>query len=231
MYDRLITLIGQDNLNLLQQAKILLIGVGGVGGFILEGLIRSGIQNITIIDGDIIEETNLNRQIITHSKNIGKYKAEEAFLRSILINPQINIKRINSFLTPTNLKEYLTEEYDYIIDACDDIPINVELIKYAQNHHIKIISALGMGKKLDVTQVRITKLSKTYNDALAKKLRYLIKKENLSLDIPVVFSPENPINSQKLGSAIFVPAIAGLYIANYVFKDILNLIFIKQKIN
>ena len=223
MFERLIPLIGENNLKKIQDTKILLVGIGGVGGFTLEALVRSGFKNITIIDGDTIEESNLNRQIITNQDNIGKDKTDEALNRYLLINPNLNLKAINIFLTKENFYEWINEDYDYIIDACDDIDIKVELIRYAEEKQIKIISALGTGKKLNPKYLEITKLNKTENDALAKKLRQRLRKENLSLNIPVVFSKETSIDTKNIiGSCIFVPSVAGIYLANYVFMDIIK---------
>ena len=223
MFERLIPLIGENNLKKIENTKILLVGIGGVGGFTLEALVRSGFKNITIIDGDTIEESNLNRQIIASKDNIGKDKVDEALNKYLLINPNLNLKAINIFLTKENFHKWINEDYDYIIDACDDIDIKVELIRYAEEHHIKIISALGTGKRLNPKYLEITKLNKTENDALAKKLRQRLRKENLSLNIPVVFSKETSIDTKNIiGSCIFVPSVAGIYLANYVFMDIIK---------
>ena len=222
MYDRLIPLIGTANLEKIKNIKILLVGIGGVGGFTLEALVRTGFLNITIIDGDIIEESNLNRQIITNQENIGNLKVEEAINRYTSIN-KVNIKAIDVMLTKDNFKEYINEYYDYIIDACDDLTIKVELVRYARKNNVKIISALGTGKKLNSAYLEITTLAKTENDPLARKFRSMIRQANLDLNIPVVFSKEASINTNNvIGSAIFVPAVAGIYLANYVFLDILK---------
>ena len=223
MFERLISLIGTDNLEKIKSRKILLVGIGGVGGFTLEALVRTGFVNITIVDGDTIDESNLNRQIITNTNNIGHSKVEEALNRYTSINSSISIKAIDVMLTKDNFYEYINENYDYIIDACDDLTIKLELIRYAKEHNIKIISALGTGKKLNSTCLEITTLDKTENDPLARKLRSMVRQANLDLNIPVVFSKEASINTNNvIGSVIFVPAVAGLYLANYVFLDILK---------
>ena len=222
MFERLIPLIGTTNLEKIKNTKILLVGIGGVGGFTLEALVRTGFLNITIIDGDIIEESNLNRQIITNQENIGNLKVEEAINRYTSIN-KVNIKAIDVMLTKDNFKEYINEYYDYIIDACDDLAIKVELVRYARKNNIKIISALGTGKKLNSAYLEITTLAKTENDPLARKFRSMVRQANLDLNIPVVFSKEASINTNNvIGSVIFVPAVAGIYLANYVFLDILK---------
>lgn len=223
MFKRLIPLIGEENLNKIKNTKILLVGIGGVGGLTLECLVRSGFENITIIDGDTIDESNLNRQLITNKENINHFKVDEALNRYNKINSSLNLKGIKAFLTKENFQNYIKDDYDYIIDACDDINVKVELIRYAEAKNIKIISALGTGKKLNPTYLQITTLDKTENDPLAKKLRNLVRKENLNIKIPVVFSKEEVRNKDKvIASAIFVPATAGIYLANYIFLDIIK---------
>jgi len=223
MFERLLELIDEDKFKKIQDSKVLLVGIGGVGGYTLEALVRSGFNNITIIDGDKIAESNLNRQLISNVNNINEIKVEQAVYRMININPKLNIQTINIFLTKDNFTQNINEDYDYIIDACDDISIKLELIKYAVSNNIKIITCLGTGKKIDATKLEITKLNKTFNDPLAKKLRYELRKLNINLNIPVVFSKEEVINTKEIiGSAIFVPAVAGIYLANYIFNDIIN---------
>lgn len=220
MFERLMALIDDEDMQKIQNTNILLVGVGGVGGYTLESLIRSGFKDITLIDGDFIVESNLNRQIIARNDNLGQMKVEEAKLRALSINKEANIKNINTFLTKENFNIYVNEQYDYIIDACDDVKIKIELIKYAKSNNIKIISCLGTGKKLDPTKLEITNLNKTFNDPLAKKLRYELRKEGLDLKIPVVFSKEEVKDTKEIiGSAIFVPASAGILLASYVFND------------
>ena len=223
MFDRMIPLIGEEYINKIKNTKILLVGVGGVGGFTLEALVRSGFSNITIVDGDTIDLSNLNRQILTNEENIGKPKVQEAYKRYITINHNIHLKLIDVMLTKDNFNRFINEDYDYIIDACDDLNIKLELIRYAQNKQIKIISALGTGKKIDSSYLEITTLDRTENDPLAKRLRQRIRKENLDLKIPVVFSKENAFDTGNvIGSCVFVPAVAGIKLANYVFLDIIK---------
>ena len=127
------------------------------------------------------------------------------------------------YLNEENFNDFVNENYDYIIDACDDILVKILLLKYAKAHNIKIITSLGTGRKFDPSKLQITTLNKTFNDPLAKKLRNELRKQNIDLNIPVVFSSEEAINTGNvIGSAIFVPATAGILLANYVFKDILK---------
>lgn len=223
MFERLLKMISEEDLKNIGNKKILLVGIGGVGGYTLESLVRSGFKNITIVDGDVIAESNLNRQIIAKINNIGALKVDEAKKRVLSINCDVKIKTISVLLTIDNFHNYINEEYDYIIDACDDILIKIELIKYAKEHKIQIITSLGTGKKLDPTKLEITTLNKTFNDPLARKLRYELRKRNIDLEIPVVFSREEAMYTEKMiGSAIFVPASAGILLANYVFLDVLK---------
>lgn len=219
MFQRLLTIINEGDFKKIQNTSILLVGVGGVGGYSLEALIRSGFLNITIIDGDIIDITNLNRQIIATNENIGLSKVLEAKKRALNINGMANIKTVNTYLTKDNFDTYINEKYDFIIDACDDIDIKIELIKYARKNDINIICALGTGRKIKPELLKISTLNKTFNDPLAKKLRHELRKENMDLNIPVVFSEEEAINTNnEVGSMVFVPAVAGIYLANYVLR-------------
>ncbi len=221
MNERTISLIGTENIKKIEQKHILIVGIGGVGGTALEALIRSGIRNITIIDSDNFDESNINRHILATTLNLGEKKTKIAKKRMLEINPNINIQELDIFLNKENMNRL--EKYDYIIDACDTITTKIELIKYALKNNLKIISCLGTGKKLDPTKLEITTLNKTYNDPLAKVMRKLLKEENITLSIPVVFSSEQPINNDhKVSSMIFVPSTAGLLLANYVIKDIIQ---------
>lgn len=223
MFERLEKIITKEKIEKINKTRILLVGVGGVGGYALESLVRSGFMEITIIDGDRIELFNLNRQIISNMNNLGERKVLEAKKRALSINPKMNLNAIDIYLTKENFYVYINGKYDYIIDACDDIKIKIELIRYATLYNIKIITCLGTGRKLNPTNLEITTLNKTFNDPLAKKLRHELRKENIDLKIPVVFSKEDAIKTQGMvGSAIFVPATAGILLANYVFMDIIN---------
>lgn len=221
MFDRLISLIGEDNLIKIKNANIALVGVGGVGGFVLEALIRSGINKITIYDNDIISLSNLNRQIISNINNIGQEKVNVAKKKMKKINPDIKIKICNIKITNNNVNDL--NDFDYIIDATDDVVAKVAMIKYAKENNIKIISALGTGKRLDPTSIELTMLDKTFNDPLAKKMRNLLGKENIKLNIPVVYASNKPLNNNVvISSSIFPPAVAGIYMAYYVINDIIK---------
>lgn len=221
MFDRLINLIGENNFKLIKNKKVLLVGVGGVGGFTLEALIRSGIHNITIYDDDAIELSNLNRQIISSLNNIGNKKIDEAIKRAKSINNEINIFGYTEKISEKNIEDI--GKFDYIIDACDDLKAKVLLIKYALKNNIKIICALGTGKRITSDNIVIKKLKDTKNDPLARNLRKYISKEGLSMNIPVIYSEDLPMNNDKvISSSIFTPAIVGIKLANYVINDIIQ---------
>jgi tRNA A37 threonylcarbamoyladenosine dehydratase len=228
MFDRLIKLIGEDNLNKIQSKKILLIGVGGVGSAALEALVRNGFINIDIIDFDTIDISNLNRQLITSSNNIGNLKAKEATIRALSINPTIHMNECVKRLKVDEIDELLSNNYDYIIDACDDIKIKYSLIEKNLNYNSKLITCLGTAKKLDPTKLSITTLDKTINDPLARILRKMTKDNHINQrNIKVVSSTELPLsdesnNTEGLASASFVPNTAGFLCVNYIFRDIIK---------
>ena len=222
MFERLITLIGDDNLKLIDSKKILLIGVGGVGSAALEALVRNGFNHITVVDYDKIEKSNLNRQLITNESNLGKLKADEAVIFSKNIRSDLDITGINIKLTKDNLDDLLHNNFDYVIDACDDIKIKYLLIEKRSLYNYKLISSMGTGKKLDPSMLEITTLDKTFNDPLARKLRELVKKNKIRDKIHVVSSKELPKKIEKLGTCSLVPNTAGILLISYIMNDILE---------
>ena len=222
MFDREIKLIGKDNLNKIQSKTILLIGLGGVGGYSLETLIRAGIKNIIIVDYDIIDITNLNRQILTNTKNISKYKTEVAKNRILDINPNCNITIINEKITKDNINILFNNKIDYIIDACDSIEVKKELIIQSIKRKIKLITCCGTGNKLDPTKFYITDIRKTSYDPIAKILRKFVIDNKIKDKVIVVSSTEQPKKIEgKISSISYVPSIAGILLTSYVINDII----------
>ena len=217
--ERLEILIGKENIEKLKKLNIIIIGIGGVGGYTLESIIRSGVENITIVDGDIIEKSNINRQLIVTKENINKPKVEEWKKRINEINPDVKLKTINKFVNINDLKQIL-DKYDYIIDACDDVKLKIDLIEYATKNKIKIISSMGTANKMDATKLNITTLDKTEYDPLAKVIRKELRKKRVSLNIKVVSSNEKPKNKNGLGTNSYLPAVAGLLITNEVINQV-----------
>ena len=221
MFERLITLIGEDNVNKLKKANVLIVGLGGVGGYALETLVRSGIYNLTIVDGDIVELSNLNRQIISKRDVIGKPKALVAQARTLEINPDVNLKVINEFISEDNFSLLNIDSFDYVIDACDDLNLKILLIKNADKY--KLISSMGTANKMDMTRFKITTIDKTSYDPLAKIIRKKIKEEKIRTKFKVVSSDEKVMkNGTKLGTVAYMPAISGLLCASYVINDIID---------
>ena len=222
MFERLIGLIGEEKLKEIERKKILLIGVGGVGSYALEALIRNGFYDITIVDFDIIDLSNLNRQLITDSTNIGKYKVDEAKKRALLINPNINIQAINEKLNKENLRNLLNQNFDYIIDACDTLDVKFALMENSLHYSYKLISSMGTAKKTDPTKLEITTLDKTNNDPIARLLRNKVRKAHINKKIYVVSSTEVPKQINMLGTANLVPSVAGLLCVSFIFNDIIK---------
>lgn len=221
MFERLITLIGEDNVNKLKKANVLIVGLGGVGGYALETLVRSGIYNLTIVDGDIVELSNLNRQIISKRDVIGRPKSLVAQARTLEINPDVNLKVINQFIREDNFSLLNIDSFDYVIDACDDLNLKMLLIENADKY--KLISSMGTANKMDMTRFKITTIDKTSYDPLAKIIRKKIKEEKIRTKFKVVSSDEKVMkNGTKLGTIAYMPAVSGLLCASYVINDIIN---------
>lgn len=224
MFDRLSLLIDDDILNDIKNTHVLLVGVGGVGGACLEALVRLGIGYITIIDNDVFDYSNLNRQILSNCSNIGVSKVKEAKLRALSINPDIFVYDMSLFLNEANIDEIDFNSFDYIIDCCDTMSTKYLLIKKSLEYNKVIISSMGTGNRLDPTKLEITDIWKTSYDPVAKAIRNILRKNNIKAKIPVVCSKEVPIklHSRTPGSTSLVPNVAGFYLASFVFNDIIN---------
>lgn len=224
-------LIGKENIEKLKNSKVIIFGLGGVGGSAIEAIVRAGINNITLVDCDKISETNINRQIFATTKTIGKLKVEAAKERLIEINPNLNIEVYNLFFNKENSNGFDFSKYDYIIDAIDTVSSKIELIMCAKNSNTKIISSMGTGNKLNPTDFLVADISKTSVCPLARVMRQELKKRGIK-NLKVVYSKETPKkpkqvlmneqNKQIPSSVSFVPPIAGLIMAGEVIKDILE---------
>lgn len=223
MLDRLELLIGKDKIDEIKKTKVLLIGIGGVGGYTLESLVRSGFQEITIVDYDKIDITNLNRQLISNNDNIGKLKVDEFKKRIESINPNCKVKTIKEKISVSNFDILNISDYDYVIDACDTISVKEEVIRQCLSKNIKFISCMGTGFKLDPSKLEITDLRKTSYDKIAKVLRNMVKCEKLKGKIPVVCSKEQVnVSGKTIASNSFVPATAGLLLTSYIVNQIVG---------
>ena len=223
MFDRTIKLIGEKNFSSISNTTVAVVGIGGVGGYAVEGLIRSGISSVILVDYDTIEESNLNRQIIADSKHIGFFKVDEMERRILNINPFCKVIKIYDKLSLDNLDSLFNYSFDYLIDACDTIEVKQELIRRCLDSNIKIISCMGTGNKLDPSMLEVVDIRKTSYDPIAKRVRKYLKDNKINKKVPVVYSREQ--NSKFEGSVpsmVFVPAVAGLLCSNYVIRDIIN---------
>jgi len=222
MFERTISLVGLDNFNKIKEKTVLVVGLGGVGGYATESLVRSGIHNLILIDHDTIDITNLNRQIISTSNNIGNDKVDEFKKRILDIYPNCNVITHKLFLDRTNYNLLDNYQIDYIIDCCDSTDTKKLLIDYSLAKDIKLISSMGTANKIDPTKLQITDIRKTSYDPLAKILRKYVNDLKTNKKIMVVSSTEQPLKKETLTSLVFVPATAGLLCANYVIKDIIE---------
>ncbi len=223
IFERFESLIGKRGLEQIKQKTILVIGIGGVGGYVVESLIRSGISKIIIVDPDIIEETNINRQILALNSTIGKKKVDVMESRIRDINKNVTIIKYDCFFDKNTKDEILDHNIDFIVDCCDMTESKKLLIKESLNRKIPLISSMGTANRLDPSKLAIMDIRKTYNDPLAKKMRKFIKDEKIKEKIIVLTSLEVPKkNGIILGSTSFVPSAAGLLITSYIIKKIIE---------
>ena len=230
-FSRTELLIGEEGIKKLQNSRVIVFGIGGVGGYAVEALARSGIGSIDIVDNDKISSSNLNRQIIALTSNIGQLKVDVAEKRLLDINPDIKIKKYNIFYTSETKDMFDFSSYDYIIDAIDTVVGKISLIEEAKKHNVPIICSMGAGNKLDPCAFKVADISKTTVCPLARVIRLELKKRNIK-NVKVVYSTEPPIKPLKSdekspkreipGSIAFVPSTAGLIIAGEVIKDLIK---------
>jgi len=222
MFDREINLIGIDKYNLIKNTTVAVIGIGGVGGYALETLVRSGVENIIIIDFDVVDITNINRQIIATTKTIGQKKIEVAKNRMLEINPNCNITLLDLKLDDNNINQLFNNKIDYIIDACDTISVKKRLILECNRRKIKLISSMGTGNKLDPTKFSICDIRKTSYDPIAKLLRKFVIDNKINSKVMVASSTEPPKKIEGISSISYVPSVVGIYLTSYVINDIIK---------
>lgn len=230
-FSRTELLIGKEGIEKLQNSKVAIFGIGGVGSFVVEGLVRAGVGSFVLVDNDKVCLTNLNRQIISTRKTVGKPKVEVAKERILEINPEANVEIHQEFFMPDS-QGILDDTVDYIIDAVDTVTAKIELVMRANKLNIPIISSMGTGNKLDPTRFEVTDIYKTSVCPLAKVMRKELRARGVK-KLKVVYSKEEPIKLAKTteenkekkqvpGSISFVPSVAGLIIAGEVIKDIIK---------
>lgn len=224
-------LIGKCGLNKLKKSKIAIFGIGGVGSYVVEGLVRAGVENFILVDNDKISVTNLNRQIHATMKTIDRYKVDVMKERILEINPNAKVETYKEFYLPDSKVRILDESIDYIIDAVDTVSTKVLLVMQANYLGIPIISSMGTGNKLDPTKFEITDIYKTSMCPLAKIMRKKLREAGVN-KLKVVYSKEEPIKTYdsdiymqekvKAGSISYVPSVAGMILVSEVVKDLLN---------
>lgn len=222
-YTRTIAVLGEAAIKKLKNTRVAVFGVGGVGSYTVEALARAGVGAIDLIDNDIFNVTNINRQLYATHKTIGQYKVDVARERVLDINPDCVVTAHKMFYLPENADEIDLAQYDYIVDAIDTVAAKVALIVRADKVGTKIISSMGTGNKMHPEMFEITDIYKTSVCPLAKVMRTRLKKEGIK-KLKVVYSKEEPIKNDDniIGSVPFVPSVAGLIIASEVVKELIN---------
>lgn len=221
--------LGKEGLEKIKKSKIVLFGLGGVGSYIAEALARIGVQNLIIVDGDVVDITNINRQLIANMETIGRNKAELVKERINLINPFANVVAISKFVRSESDIDFVDGTVDYVIDAIDDFDAKIMIIKKSKELGLNLISSMGTAKRLHGEMFKITDISKTSVCPLAKKIRKELNRLKIS-KVKVLYSDENPVETHEidgyegksLGSVSFVPPVAGMLIAGEVVRDLLK---------
>ena len=222
-FQRLKLLIGEENFSKLNAATVAIFGVGGVGSYAVEALARSGVGHLILIDKDNIDATNINRQIHALTSTVGKSKVEVMRERILDINPAAQVDTIQKFFLPgENVEDFFICKYDYVVDAIDTLTAKIFLVEQCNLRGIKIISSMGAGNKLDSTRFKVSDIFQTSVDPVAKILRKKLKERGIK-NLKVVWSDENPLPVKNfIGSAAFVPSVAGLIMAGEVVKEIIS---------
>ena len=227
-------LIGAEKLNKLNNSHVLVVGMGGVGSFAAEFLCRSGIGELTIVDGDVVDPTNRNRQLPALATTHGQNKADIMAERLLQINPELILHKITEFITPGKVDEILHSKYDYVIDAIDSITPKITFISAAYHKRIPLVSSMGAGGKLDPTLLKVSDIAKTFNCPFAQQIRKNLKGLGIYEGIKVVFSPERPLKESIMftdgknfkksayGTISYLPATFGAAVASVAIRDIMS---------
>ena len=220
--DRTNLLIGEDNLKKLNSSKVIVFGIGGVGGYTAEMLVRAGIGEIAIVDFDVVDRSNINRQIIALHSTVGRPKVEVMQERLKDINPSLIITAINNKVTADNIKDFNLSKYDYVIDAIDIVTDKISLIKECKISGVRCVSAMGAGNRYSVPKFEYTDIFKTHNDGLSKIMRKKLKEEGIESHEVVFTSQDSTNNGRVVGSISYYPAMCGCYIAGVVVNNLIS---------
>lgn len=227
-------LVGDGGIDILQKSHVLIVGLGGVGSYAAEAICRAGVGQMTIVDGDVVDPTNRNRQLQALATTHGMSKAALMAERLLQINPAVKLTVIAEFQDPEMVIELLKQPFDYVIDAIDSISPKLHLIKTAKEMGHKIISSMGAGGKMDPTQLRVVDISKTYNCPMANYLRKRLKQLRISKGVKAVFSTELPLRDSIMrtdgtnfkksayGTISYIPAVFGMTCASVVIRDLID---------
>ena len=219
--ERTQSLIGQKNIEALSHKKVIVFGCGGVGGYVIEMLARTGIGELSIVDFDSVSESNINRQIIADYSTIGKKKVDCFAKRIDLINPNCKVNTFAKKVTPENIGEFELLKYDFVVDCIDDVKSKVALIKFCKTNNIEIVSSMGAGNRYDTPNFVVADISKTQNDRLARAVRQRLKKENI-LHTKVVYTKSLPKVQKVVGSIAYYPACCGIVMASYIINCLIE---------
>lgn len=230
-FSRAQIIFGKENMQRLSKSRVAIFGLGGVGGYVLEALARSGVGNFDLIDSDKICVSNFNRQILATSQTFGEFKADAARQRVLSINPEANVNARKIFFLPENSLEFDFKNYDYVVDAVDTVSAKIQIVLQAQSAGTKVISCMGTGNKIDPSLLKVADIYETSVCPLARVMRHELKKRGVK-NLKVVVSTETPLahaevaqseNARALvASTAFVPSVAGLLIASEVVRDLLK---------
>ena len=225
LYQRTQALLGEDAIEKLKNAKVLICGLGGVGGFTCEALARAGVGTLGLCDMDRVDPTNCNRQILALQSTIGKLKADVADARVKDINPDVQLRKFALRIDETTIADLDIPSWDYIADCIDDVDAKVLLIKKAREAGVPILCSMGTGNKLDASAFKVTNIKKTEQDRLAKVMRKRLRDEGIDEGVTVVYSPEPPVTDIQNGiipSISYMPATAGLRIAGEIIRGLIE---------
>ncbi len=222
-FQRTELLIGEENLNKLKRANVIVFGIGGVGSYVVEALVRSGIGKLSIVDFDNVDITNINRQILALHSTVGRKKVDVMKERILDINPNIELKTYPLFVSEDTINMFNFQDYDYVVDAIDNVTGKLLIIEKCKEHNTNIISSLGTANKVDPSKLMITDISKTHTCPLAKVVRLELRKRNIN-HLDVLFSTEVPTKTTTnvLGSISYLPSCAGLMIASKVINTLIK---------
>ena len=212
----------KDDFDKLKNSNIALLGVGGVGGYVFEMLVRLGVKKITVVDFDKFEITNLNRQLLATTLSVGKNKVDEAVCRASIINNDCKVKAINKKISKENICEILNDNFDYVIDAIDDVNAKIEIIKYCDEKHLPLICSMGTGNRSKIPNFIVDDLFKTSYDGLARKIRNQLKKIGFNKKVMVVYTKEQAQEKKALGSVVYYPLVCAGVITSFVVNEIIK---------